>query len=383
MGLLFLIVIFLLPIKAIASPNDVVFNELAWMGKSQPFSSNDEWIELYNNTYSDIDLSGWKIVSDDNTPNIALNGIVIGQGFYLLERTDDQTVPETIANQIYIGALENNGENLSLIDENNILIDQIKASDGWPSGDNITKQTMERASSGFWATSQDPYGTPGRKNNISIVDSPVASFLPEPTSTILPESNPDYPGGIVFNEVLPSPLGPDESEEWIEIYNQNNFTVDLTDWQISDVFGQIKIYSFPNDSLINANSYIVIGRPESKITLNNQEDELLLFNPNQEIIDSIHYEKAVSEQSFARLSGDWSWTNQLTPANSNMKMKVEKETDHLENQEKIPVSASILRDNLNEVNDNHSWFLKTILTAVALATLSGITVLMLKRLIAI
>ena len=157
----------------------------------------------------------------------------------------------------------------------------------------------------------------------------------------------------------------------------------MTDWQISDVFGQIKIYSFPNDSLINANSYIVIGRPESKITLNNQEDELLLFNPNQEIIDSIHYEKAVSEQSFARLSGDWSWTNQLTPANSNMKMKVEKETDHLENQEKIPVSASILRDNLNEVNDNHSWFLKTILTAVALATLSGITVLMLKRLIAI
>jgi len=215
MGLLFLIVIFLLPIKAIASPNDVVFNELAWMGKSQPFSSNDEWIELYNNTYSDIDLSGWKIVSDDNTPNIALNGIVIGQGFYLLERTDDQTVPETIANQIYIGALENNGENLSLIDENNILIDQIKASDGWPSGDNITKQTMERASSGFWATSQDPYGTPGRKNNISIVDSPVTSFLPEPTSTILPESNPDYPGGIVFNEVLPSPLGPDESEEWV------------------------------------------------------------------------------------------------------------------------------------------------------------------------
>ncbi|MBU4351029.1 lamin tail domain-containing protein [Candidatus Parcubacteria bacterium] len=350
------------------------------MGKSQPFSSNDEWIELYNNTNSDIDLNGWKIVSDDGTPSIILNGIIPGQNFYLLERTNDETVPEIAANQIYVGALGNDGENLKLIDKDNLLIDEIKINNGWPAGDNSTKQTMERTSSETWATSQEVYGTPGKKNNTSIIESPVASFLPEPISTTLPEPT-NYPRGIIFNEILPSPLGPDENEEWIEIYNQNNFIVNLSGWQISDSLGQVKAYSFPNNTTINAKSYLVINRPESKITLNNQEDELLIFNPDQEIVDSIHYKTAVSGQSFSRFSNGWSWTNQLTPASANAGMKEERKSSPLGNQEEIPISASILQGNLEKVEDNNSWFLRTVLTAIALAALSGITVLMLKRLV--
>jgi len=156
---LFLFVIIFLPSTALAVSLDVIFNELAWMGTTA--SANNEWIELYNDTDLNIDISDWKIVANDNIPNITLNGIIPGRGFYLLERTDDEAVPEIAANQIYTGALENGGENLRLINKEGILVDEIKAAEAWPAGDNSTKQTMERTGQGSWAASKEAHGTPG------------------------------------------------------------------------------------------------------------------------------------------------------------------------------------------------------------------------------
>lgn len=372
---LLLTTLFFLPTGAIAFPADVVFNELAWMGRSQPYSSNDEWIELHNNADSDIDLNGWRIVSDDNTPNIVLSGIVSGQGFYLLERTNDQTIPEIIASQIYTGALENSGENLKLIDKNGVLIDEIRIDGSWPAGDSSSKQTMERTSLGAWVTSQEIHGTPGQENSVDLSEIPITSFLPEPTATTSPEPA----QGIIFSEILPSPLGPDENEEWIEIYNQNDFDVSLSGWQIQDSFGQTKTYSFPADSVITANSYLIIKRLDSKITLNNQEDKLLIINPNQEVVDSVHYAKAVSNQSFARFADDWAWTSKLTPAMPNI--SGEEENDSIKKQEQIPVSANVSQSSFGETENNNPWFLRVLITATTIAALSGIAILMLKRLI--
>lgn len=37
-----------------------------------------------------------------------------------------------------------------------------------------------------------------------------------------------YPSGVFINEILPNPAGADETNEWIELYNSNNFVVDLS-----------------------------------------------------------------------------------------------------------------------------------------------------------
>lgn len=97
-------------------PLDVVINEIAWAGTSKNTSS-DEWIELYNNTDREINFgdSEWVLYSETgNTPSVNLSGIIPAKGFYLLERTNDSTISDISADQIYTGDLNNGGEILAL-----------------------------------------------------------------------------------------------------------------------------------------------------------------------------------------------------------------------------------------------------------------------------
>jgi len=159
-------------------PKTVVINEIAWMGTTN--SVNDEWIELYNNTDEDVNLFNWNLKSSDGSPDIVfgqtpttVTTTISADGFYLLERTDDTSVPDIVADLIYTDALGNNGEDLNLYDGFNNLIDTIQCSSGWFVGDNTTKQTMERknpqssgSNSTNWATSQEIEGTPKSQNNV-------------------------------------------------------------------------------------------------------------------------------------------------------------------------------------------------------------------------
>ncbi|MCR4407064.1 MAG: lamin tail domain-containing protein [Anaerolineae bacterium] len=105
---------------------DVVINEVAWMGTAA--SAQDEWIELRNNTDQDIDLNGWTLAAADGSPTIALTGTIPAGGYYLLERTDDTTVSNIPADQVYTGDLNNNGEVLVL--RNDVVVDAFVYGDG-------------------------------------------------------------------------------------------------------------------------------------------------------------------------------------------------------------------------------------------------------------
>ncbi|MEK7576464.1 MAG: lamin tail domain-containing protein [Patescibacteria group bacterium] len=159
---------FALPYSAFAV---VIINEVAWMGTLQ--SANDEWIELKNTGTENINLKGWVLEAGDGTPLIRLTGTSTAGGFFLLERTDDNSVPGISADQIYTGALGNNGEKLVLKNASGIAVDSIDASGGWPAGDNTTKQTMQRSSSG-WVTA---IATPKAQNVSAILSKQKPSVV--------------------------------------------------------------------------------------------------------------------------------------------------------------------------------------------------------------
>ncbi len=372
-----------LPIQA-ANPLDIMINEISWMGTN--ISANDEWIELYNNTESPINLDSWQLVAQDETPKINLSGTIPNNGFFLLERTDDNSVPRIAADQIYNGALENNGETLKLYDNAGNLIDFVDCNSGWLAGDNITKQTMERKTDGNWQTSQNPEGTPKDKNSIVIqVEKPFVEVRLQQT----------YPTGIIFNEILPSPEGPDEENEWIEIFNQKEMEIDLTDWKISDTMGAIKIYAFPKGTKISSKGYLILTRPVSKITLNNDGDGLKLTSPDGKIADSVEYIKAPKGRSFNRIKSSWIWSDVLTPGslNKNPSKISEKESEtelgilktttdgtnsELQSKEGLAAVNQSFEKSLQQKIPNS---FSPCLIAVSLAVFSGAVIFSLKRLL--
>ncbi len=131
-----------------AAQLDVVISEIAWMGTTTDYL--DEWIELYNTTSQDISLDGWTLNAADTTPSISLDGTIPAKWYFLLERTNDSSAPACTADQIYTGALGNDGEDLYLRDGDANLIDRVEA---WHAGDNGTKETMLRTNTSILGTS--------------------------------------------------------------------------------------------------------------------------------------------------------------------------------------------------------------------------------------
>ena len=158
-----------------ASYGDVVINELMWMGTSE--SSYDEWIELFNNTDGSIDLSGWTLAATDGTPSISLLGSISANGYFLLERTDDTSIKDIAADQIYNGDLGNSSpENLQLKDNGAQVIDGVDCSGGWFAGTSTpTMSSMERINPLYNGSASINWGTNNgvTRNGTDAGDNPI------------------------------------------------------------------------------------------------------------------------------------------------------------------------------------------------------------------
>ncbi len=154
---IFLASFFIFPLTVSAQ---VIINEIAWMGTEN--SANDEWIELKNTSTTTIDISGWVLEAEDGSPKITLSGSILKGDFFILERSDDFSIPDIKANQIYKGALSNSGEILTLKNLSGVEVDRVNGSNNWElGGDKALKYTLQKFNSD-WVTAT---ATPKFKNN--------------------------------------------------------------------------------------------------------------------------------------------------------------------------------------------------------------------------
>ncbi|HHR85907.1 MAG TPA: lamin tail domain-containing protein, partial [Candidatus Acetothermia bacterium] len=79
-----LIIIPALFLSVFAAGGEVAISEIAWAGSADDPTA--EWIELYNSTDSTIDLSAWRLVSSDGTPDISLSGSIDPHSYIVLHR---------------------------------------------------------------------------------------------------------------------------------------------------------------------------------------------------------------------------------------------------------------------------------------------------------
>lgn len=282
----FLLIFLFVPVLSQADDKTVVINEIAWMGTEN--SANDEWIELYNSSDENINLESWKIEARDSSPSINLEGIIEAKSFFLLERSDDTSVSDKIADQIYTGAMSNSGEFLELFDASGAVLDLVDASTSWPAGENSTKHTMERQGGNTWVNSQSSGGSPREANSSSEADdeSEDEEEVYEEEAELWQEEKGDeekYRGKVLINEIVSDPT--DDDTEWIELFNKSIKEIDLSGWYIEEGGGERTVL----DSVIGVGeeAYLVIINPAGR--LDNDGDSLELRDSNDMLIDSMEY----------------------------------------------------------------------------------------------
>ena len=321
--------------QVITSYRAVVINEVAWSGTAA--SSEDEWIELYNPSDTEITVTGWQIRKNScaGTVYITLNGKVSKDGYFLLERgdtsTDNTTVSDVSASQIYLAtdvpALSDSGEILYLCDNFGNFIDTANGNGGsWPAGDaSAFRSTMERQSSAaesdsIWSTNNGSaknglnanggsiYGTPGKKNSVSSSSSSSSTATPEPTDTpTLPPPPVVVPPRPIINEILARPGfdwnqdgKADVFDEFIEIKNLTVVDISLSGWKLDTINGK-KIFSLPEVTL-KPGERIVYYSKETNLLLSDGGETVRLSNSSGKIYDAFTYTVSrVEDKSFCRL----------------------------------------------------------------------------------
>jgi len=330
-------------------------------------STSDEWIELYNPGSVAIDLTGWVLRADDESPFITWNSLDLTNVFiqpgqyYLLERTDDTTVTSFKANKIYSNALDDSpGDVLKLFDAQGRLIDTANSNGGdWPAGVSTStfRRSMERTTPiiqdgvASWATfagtdsgARDANngiinGTPGFKNwvsNIILTPSRTPTATRRVTNTFTPRPRTATPtpfdvapvGRPFINEFLPRPGFDwnldgkvDTFDEFIELKNVGNADMNLSGWRLDDEAdfpGALSSAPYTiTDLILKPGEYAVFYASQTNILLSDGGDSVRLFDASGDIMDVIDFTIAkVEDESVCRLpdgNGFGSWFNDCTP----------------------------------------------------------------------
>jgi hypothetical protein len=355
-------------------PENILINEIL----PSPLGSDEkeEWIEISNQNNFEVDLSGWQLsdkVGKITTYNIPEGTKISPLGFLVFDRPSTKIV------------LNNDGDSVSLSQPDGKLVETINYGKA-PQNQSFARQD----STWTWTTTL----TPGKSNVITeqeTEDKEVEGESDGKEKLITTGQNnlgkdQIYPSGIFINEILPSPTGPDEQEEWIEIFNSNNSEVNLSDWKIQDTAGKTKTYVLLQGTKIPSQGFLVLSRPETKITLNNDGDGLKLINPNGDIIDQVSYEKSPSGQSYNRIplesksltgqaDSGWAWSENLTPGVPNNIPQISEEGENEENTEIPGKGLASISKQFPKIS--HSFLI--LLAALVIAIFSGIIILILKK----
>lgn len=177
---------------------------------------------------------------------------------------------------------------------------------------------------------------------------------------------PKYSDAIIINEISPDPAS---GEEFIELYNNSDENVSLKNWALEDLKGSIHRYVIATDITINKNSYLVIKKSQSGITLNNDSDGVRLIRPDNKILyETPIFTDGEKSWGFARdKSGKWSWTTKLTPGGLNnivVPVVDEEEITPEDDETAVPINTEAVEIRTGTFEDYENFLVKIIGTVV-------------------
>jgi lamin tail-like protein/Big-like domain-containing protein len=282
---------------------NVVISEFRTRGSNPGQVASDEFIELYNPTASNIDISNWEIWgSNGNNPPATNLRITISPGttlspgqHYLIANSGGYNNPTVPANQTYGTAITDNGGIALTMAGGSPIVDQVGMSNNsaYREGSILTPlsgnsdQSYERKLGGLSDSCQDTGDnfndftniTPSRPQNSSSPLSLCGTILPSSTPTATPSatsavtSTPTVtntvPAGttvpslrVLINEVAWAGTSSSTTDdEWIELYNPGPSPIDISGWKLYGDNNALNTIGDPNITLtgtIPAGAYFLL-----------------------------------------------------------------------------------------------------------------------------
>lgn len=350
-----LILLLFLLVKTVSA--EVYLNEIMY----NPTQDEDynEWIEIYNPLDIEIDIANFTLCNDrllsgyinrsgeicsDNGTKVPAKGFALitdgrsGTEVYSNFNVSNNSIALHVESARICTGLNNNADLILIKDNDEEIIDALYYTSEWGADGNGKTLCKIPDQTGLW---RECINSPGETNELET----------------------DY-SKIKINEFLPDPHGYDNElmpeGEWVELYNNGEKEIDLKEMYLEDKADhRITVTSLRTETtIIKPYSYLVVYMNGFSGFLNNDRDEITLYDPNNNQIDQISYDDTEEALSWSYVNGLWLKTIP-TPNEENYeepppKTAINIETIYLGRDEKasfgdtLRVEVSVFKGNLTK-----------------------------------
>jgi hypothetical protein len=265
-----------------------------------------EFLEIYNNGFSIVDLSGWSF--SGITFTFPANTF-IAPGEFIVIAIENNTYSGN-GYQVFEfgGGLSNSGEQIELLTPDGNIVDEVDYDDSgpWPSAADgsgpsaqLNNPNNDNDNGSNW-TANVNNGTPGSgPGTINGCTDPSATNF----NGFATNDNGSCSYGavnVIITEIHYNPCaaqGSDTNYEFIELYNSGGSSVNITGWAIP-LFG----FTFPSGSSIAVGEYVIVTSLTSSYSgngyqvfgsasgsLDNAGENIVLINATGAAIDAVSY----------------------------------------------------------------------------------------------
>ncbi len=204
----------------------IVFNEVV-SGNSQPAggAGSPDWIELYNTSNEDIDLTGYKLTDSNKSAGTELNNAIIKKGGYLVVYAAKNYTTKDEAVCFVNFGISSAGETLYLLSPGSAVAAELEIPALYT---DISYARKEDGTYGFCTET-----TPGNQNSEKIMNE-------DELKTLIGN------GTLALSEVLPRVSG---GSAWAEVYNPGGSDIYLGNYCLTDTESDKTKWHFPGQML--------------------------------------------------------------------------------------------------------------------------------------
>lgn len=313
---------------AVSTPDSIIISEIQIAGKD----TDDDFVELYNTTDHSINITGWELrrkTQGDkttrgtlfhkfepfqcDTQNPFLKTDTLSPHGFLLWTNKGGKAPFIdhfdVQSDNKMSPALTNDNSLALFDNKEVLINAVTwgSEHSKPFAPSIIYSTNPPKNTSIERTPFDVFflsqlqPTPTQSTPLSC----PTPTLPNPPPDLPPPQDPKtVPITIRVNEIFPNPEAKGDSGEFIELYNFGSAAADISGWTLRDAT-KTGAYVFPSGTSLSASGYFVVTDQSFKISLNNTDETVSLFDKTGTLIDTVSYAKTKEDVSLNYTESGW------------------------------------------------------------------------------